>query len=133
MSLAFWENVNKEIKRQNTTQEWVSKKSDISYMTFKGWISKDVFPRALDAVKIAKSLGVTVEYLVNGSDESRNYSDIRLLSLAKKYHDIIEWLEILDPLTLNNARTTVKALAGSLDRNELMVSDQTAGCGNGEK
>jgi hypothetical protein len=32
----FWENVKKEIKLQNTTQEWVAMKSGISFNTFQG-------------------------------------------------------------------------------------------------
>ena len=63
----FWENVKKEIKLQNTTQEWVAKNSEISFNTFQGWISKGVFPRVNEAVRIAISLNTSVEYLVKNS------------------------------------------------------------------
>lgn len=77
MSLLFWENVNKEIKTQNTTQEWVSRESNISYMTLKGWISKGVLPRADKAAIIAKVLNVSVEYLVTGKDRTiKEFRDI---------------------------------------------------------
>ncbi|MDR1596417.1 MAG: helix-turn-helix domain-containing protein [Treponema sp.] len=62
----FWENVKKEILRQETTQEWVARKAGISFNTFQGWISKGIFPRANDAQKIAIALTTTVEYLVTG-------------------------------------------------------------------
>jgi transcriptional regulator with XRE-family HTH domain len=65
-SMAFWENVKKEIKRQNTTQEWTAKKAGISFNTFQGWISKKIYPRADDAVYIAEALNTSVEYLVTG-------------------------------------------------------------------
>ena len=70
----FWENVKKEIKSQNTTQEWVAKNSGISFNTFQGWISKGVFPRVNEAIRIAVSLNTSVEYLANSSVENNNKS-----------------------------------------------------------
>ena len=63
----FWENVKKEIKIQNTTQEWIAKKSGISFNTFQGWISKGIYPRVNEAVRIAVSLNTSVEYLASGA------------------------------------------------------------------
>jgi len=63
----FWENVKNEIKSQNTTQEWVAKNSGISFNTFQGWISKGIFPRINEAIRIANSLKTSVEYLASGS------------------------------------------------------------------
>ena len=63
----FWENVKKEIKLQNTTQEWVAKKAGISFNTFQGWISKTIYPRVNEAVRIAAALNTSVEYLVRGT------------------------------------------------------------------
>jgi transcriptional regulator with XRE-family HTH domain len=63
----FWENVKKEIKLQNTTQEWVAKKAGISFSTFQGWISKAIYPRVNEAVRIAAALGTSVEFLVRGT------------------------------------------------------------------
>jgi len=63
----FWENVKNEIKLQNTTQEWVAKNSDISFNTFQGWISKNIYPRVNEAIRIANSLNTSVEYLASGS------------------------------------------------------------------
>jgi transcriptional regulator with XRE-family HTH domain len=63
----FWENVKKEIKAQNTTQEWVAKKSGISLNTFQGWIAKGIYPRANEAVRIAKALDTSVEYLIGNA------------------------------------------------------------------
>ena len=68
----FWENVKKEIKAQNTTHEWVAKNSGISFNTFQGWISKGVFPRVNEAIRIAVSLNTSVEYLANGAVENSN-------------------------------------------------------------
>jgi transcriptional regulator with XRE-family HTH domain len=66
-AILFWENVKKEIKQQNTTQEWVAKKAGISFNTLQGWIAKGIYPRVNDAVRIAVSLNTSVEYLVSGT------------------------------------------------------------------
>ena len=66
-SSVFWENVKKEIKSQNTTYEWVAKNSGISFNTFQGWVSKGIFPRVNEAIRIAVSLNTSVEYLVTGA------------------------------------------------------------------
>jgi len=63
----FWENVKQEIKRQNTTQDWVAKQADISFDTFAGWIAKSRFPRLNEGVRIACALNTSVEYLITGS------------------------------------------------------------------
>lgn len=63
----FWENVKKEIKAQNTTHEWVAKNSGISFNTFQGWISKGIYPRVNEAIRIAVSLNTSVEYLASGA------------------------------------------------------------------
>jgi transcriptional regulator with XRE-family HTH domain len=68
----FWENVKKEIKTQNTTQEWVAKNSGISFNTFQGWISKGIYPRVNEAIRIAASLNTSVEYLVSGAVQNNN-------------------------------------------------------------
>jgi transcriptional regulator with XRE-family HTH domain len=60
----FWKNVQEEIKNQKTTQESVSNRADINMYTFQGWISKGVFPRLDDAVRIAAVLNTTVEYFM---------------------------------------------------------------------
>ena len=70
----FWENVKKEIKSQNTTHEWVAKKSGISFNTFQGWISKGIYPRVNEAIRIAGSLNTSVEYLANGAVQNNNKS-----------------------------------------------------------
>ena len=83
----FWENVKNEVKLQNTTQEWVAKKSGISFNTFQGWISKGIFPRVNEAIRIAVSLNASVEYLASGAvqDNKKTIDTIwRLLPKIQK-------------------------------------------------
>jgi hypothetical protein len=77
----FWENIKKEIKQQNTTHEWVAKKAKIKFNTFQGWISKGIYPRADEAVRIAAALNISVEHLVTGTmREWENTSSIKTIS-----------------------------------------------------
>jgi Bacteriophage CI repressor helix-turn-helix domain. len=62
----FWTNFNTLVKDQNTTQDAVCSDINISINTLRGWISKNILPRADEAVKIATALHTTVEYLVTG-------------------------------------------------------------------
>ncbi|MCL2380053.1 MAG: helix-turn-helix domain-containing protein [Treponema sp.] len=75
----FWENVKREIKAQNTTHEWVAKNSGISFNTFQGWISKGIYPRVNEAIRIAASLDTSVEYLAIGAVQN-NRKPIRTIS-----------------------------------------------------
>jgi transcriptional regulator with XRE-family HTH domain len=82
-ALIFWENVKKEIKSQNTTQEWVAQKSGISFNTFQGWMSKGIFPRVNEAERIAVSLNVSIEYLLNGAVPNNKPVEIICQNLPK--------------------------------------------------
>jgi transcriptional regulator with XRE-family HTH domain len=86
----FWENVKNEIKRQNTTQEWVSKKANISFNTFQGWISKGIFPRVNEAVHIAIVLNTSVEYLVSGTIQDNKTAVERICQNLPKIYEHLE-------------------------------------------
>jgi transcriptional regulator with XRE-family HTH domain len=88
----FWENVKTEIKRQNTTQEWVAKKAGISFNTFQGWISKGIYPRANEAVHIAAALNTSVEYLVTGTSWNMAVS---VNKITAQIPPIIKHLEVI--------------------------------------
>ena len=66
--MMFWINVNSLIKERQTTQEIICNQTGISLNTLRGWVSKGVLPRVDEAVKIAKALNTSVEYLVTGKD-----------------------------------------------------------------
>lgn len=133
MGLAFWDSVNAEIKRKNTTQEWVARQAGIKYQTFRGWVSKGILPRVDEAVAIVRALGVSVEYMIAGQDDSKEYAELRLLALAKKYSDFLECLESLDPLTLETVRVQVKAVARASSGTRSMVAAETAKYGENAK
>ncbi len=67
--MTFWERLKNKIKEENTTQEWVANQIDVSYRTFRGWISRKIMPNADQAVLIAQILHTSVEYLVTGKHD----------------------------------------------------------------
>lgn len=64
----FWQRVKALIKSQNTTQEWVAKSADVSFSNLKQQIFHNRIPVADEAVRIAKALNTSVEYLVTGEE-----------------------------------------------------------------
>ena len=89
----FWENVKKQIKSQNTTQEWVAQKSGISFNTFQGWMSKGIFPRVNEAVRIANSLNSSVEYLISESVQNDKKSLKIICQSLSKIQDEVDCIK----------------------------------------
>jgi transcriptional regulator with XRE-family HTH domain len=64
--VSFWRRVNGLIKTQNTKQEAVAQQCNISYQTFRGWVTRKCFPDGYETYLIAQALGTTVEFLFTG-------------------------------------------------------------------
>lgn len=95
--MGFKENLKSELEYQGMLIKELSAKCGISRNTVNNYLTgHNSLPTADTAVKIAQALGVTVEYLVNGSDSVRNENT----SINPKYRKIIENLSFLDDLDL---------------------------------
>jgi transcriptional regulator with XRE-family HTH domain len=88
--------VNKAIRVNNVKQEWLAEKTGIKYQTLRSWVSKDILPRVDDGVKIAGELGVTVEYLVAGTDSRIPKEIDNFYMQYKKFSIVLEYLELLN-------------------------------------
>ena len=86
------------------SQKELAAATEISYNTIQSWITKNRLPDASDAVKIAKVLGVSVEFLVTGN-ESANKQD------NKEINAIVHDLRHLSADDLTLAKTLVHRLA----------------------
>jgi transcriptional regulator with XRE-family HTH domain len=91
----FWGAVNTTIKSNRVKQEWLAEKTGIKYQTLRSWISKNILPRADDAVKIAKELGVTVEYLIEGHHSTMPQEIDSFYLKYKKFSILLAYLEQL--------------------------------------
>lgn len=90
--LQFWNNVKEELEYNLMTQKELAQSLNISYNTLQSWITKDRLPDAENAVKIAKTLKTTVEYLVTGkkSDFVKEESKKIILKLEKDINSVFE-------------------------------------------
>lgn len=83
--LVFWSNVKKELDYKLLSQKELSAHTAISYNTLQSWITKDRLPDAENAVKIAKVLEVSVEYLVTGNESPKKQSNNEINEL---FHEL---------------------------------------------
>ena len=94
----FWKRVDDEIEYKGINRAYLARKCNFSVTNIGQGIKLGSTPSADTAVKIAQVLGVSVEYLVNGSNKSteKNQENEELqLKLYRKYHDLIAKCEKL--------------------------------------
>ncbi len=98
--MGFWHNVDKELNYQGISRKELSFKANISYTGIGLGIERNSMPGADTAVRIARVLGVSVEYLL-GEDNFRlkNDQNDNLITIAdevkllNKYKNLISSLE----------------------------------------
>ncbi len=96
----FWERVECELDYQGLSRTDLAKKCDISVSSISKGKALGYIPSVLTAVKIAAALGVTVEYLVTGSNTPSNKNkqeEAEQLRLYRKHNEIIKKCEQLSP------------------------------------
>ena len=96
----FWLRVDEELEYLGKTRTYLAKKCNFSLTNFNLGIKRGSTPSADTAVKIASVLGVTVEYLVTGSNTPSNKNkdqEAEQLRLYRKHSEIIKKCEHLSP------------------------------------
>lgn len=86
--LQFWQNVKDELDYNLITQKELSEKIGISYNTLQSWITKDRLPDAEQALKIAKELNTSIEYLITGKAENQNGINPNLQDMIPKLNHL---------------------------------------------
>ena len=98
--MGFWKRIESELDYRGLTRKELSAQSGVPMSTVNRAIERDSKPFALDALKISKTLNLSLEYLLDlpatkvggkpaGKEESKQ------IELYKKYHSLIEMLEQL--------------------------------------
>lgn len=82
--ISFWQNVRDELDYCGLSQKELTKAIDISYNTLRTWLNTNRLPDAAQAVKIAKVLHTSVEYLVTGTDEKIKPDNRRTIALLEQ-------------------------------------------------
>lgn len=97
--MTFKELLREEISYQGITLKELADKSNVSKRTIESYVdSRGRMPTAENAVRIAKALNVTVEYLVTGND-SNTKKQIETDSLQRTIKEMLSIPgEHLDPI-----------------------------------
>ncbi|MGL4987424.1 MAG: helix-turn-helix domain-containing protein [Treponemataceae bacterium] len=103
MNIFFWKIVSAEIKRQNTSYDWLARKTKISKGTFSSWKSRNNVPTVDSAFKIAQALNVSLEYLLTGVDDIDYASNEALTEIATK----LACFDTIDLLAVKNLTDTL--------------------------
>ena len=88
--LQFWINVKNELDYRDIPQKELASAIDESYNTLQSWINRDRLPDAEQAVKIAKILNTSVEFLVTGSEIKLNNTNEEALVRLEKAISIMK-------------------------------------------
>lgn len=81
----FWLRVREKLDYQGLTQRELAERIGESYNTLQSWINRNRLPNAEQAVKVADTLGTSVEFLVTGrrpQGKSDHSGIVRLLEQA---------------------------------------------------
>jgi len=100
----FWEMVKKEVEKQHTSFEWLYRKTQISKGTFSSWKSRNIIPRADEALLIANALMVSVEYLLTGADKPIETSN-------KAVQELTGTVPFFDDYDIQTLLSTVRGMA----------------------
>lgn len=97
----FWERVDDLLDRNDINKKTLAIEAKFDPSNITKGIKNNNIPSADTAVRIAKVLGVTVEYLVNGTDSAASKKDSNRLQkemeLFRKYRTHVDKLEKLTP------------------------------------
>ena len=115
--MAFKENLKSELDYKNIKVKELAAETGISRRTIDQYLATaSKMPSAENAVKIAKVLDVSVEYLVIGTENpkspSQKETEQNQLRLYRKYHNIIEKMERVS----EDKQTVVNNLVNDLEK-----------------
>lgn len=115
--MSFWTNVSYELESQGISRKELAYMVGIKETTIHKAIERDSVPSADAALKIAKALHVSLEYLLDMpknntlSKEKENGELQNAARLYKKYSSIINTLDKLTTKEINAVSQLVKTLA----------------------
>lgn len=87
--MEFYENVKKLVKINNLTLRTFIESLGINYDTYNGQKRLGNLPRADEAVKIAKALNTSVEYLVTGEEPAIDKKKIIAEYLTEQLSELV--------------------------------------------
>ena len=112
----FWERVDDLLDRNDINKKTLAYEAGFDASNITKGIKNNNVPSVETAVKIAQVLGVSVEYLVNGTENTKSPSqketEQNQLRLYRKYHNLIEKMESFS----EDKQTVVNNLVKDLEK-----------------
>ena len=112
----FWERVDDLLDRNDINKKTLAYEAGFDASNITKGIKNNNVPSVETAVKIAQVLGVSVEYLVNGTETTKSPSqketEQNQLRLYRKYHNLIEKMERVS----EDKQTVVNNLVNDLEK-----------------
>ena len=112
----FWERVDDLLDRNDINKKTLAYEAGFDASNITKGIKNNNVPSVETAVKIAQVLGVSVEYLVNGTETikspSQKETEQNQLRLYRKYHNLIEKMESFS----EDKQTVVNNLVNDLEK-----------------
>lgn len=107
------------LKRKGMTEYQLCKEIGIKQSTFSTWKTEDRVPNTMRVARIANALGVSVDYLVTGKDESGNetpayYLDPEAAEIAQELFERPE-LKVLFKASRKVSAEDIKVIQNMVD------------------
>ncbi len=111
----FWQRVDEELEYLGKNRTYLASKCGFSLTNIGLGIKRGSTPSADTAVKIANTLGVSVEYLVMGEEKAVDAKEVQnRLQLYRKYHELISDCEKLTVKEQKAVKNLAKVLGEEL-------------------
>lgn len=105
----FKQNLRNEIAYQGLQMKQVAADAGLSYGAFLAYVDhRERLPSVEIGVRIAKALGVSVEYLVTGKNHERSDNN---MSKYLQFKDMLDELLLLRPDTIETIKVMIHAAA----------------------
>ena len=113
--MGFWDNVLEELDYIGMTNKALAEKAGFDPSNIGRGIRLKSSPSADTAVKIAKILNVSVEYLVTGADSSlSSETTIKNLSKLKRYEGVLNKLDAIPEKSRNSIIHLIDSVSADL-------------------
>ena len=108
--MSFWKKVSYELEYKNISRKELAHIINVPVATINRAMERDSNPYAIDALRISKALGVSLEYLLDFNDKNTSSKENELfqIEMYKKYHSVIT---ILETLSDSKQKKTIEILS----------------------
>ena len=101
----------KELEYRGISRKELAFSLGMNKMTVHKAIERDSMPAADTALRIAKTLGVSLEALLDMPTESENFDNEKAIAFYKKYGTLLEKLETLSQREISAVSQLITALS----------------------